>query len=172
MLLGSTASKVIRKGDTPVLIVRAGEVNLYQNVLVSVDFSESSRLALETALRIAPGSSMYTLHAFEALDEASMRSAGCSEEAVQQYRMQAHSDVQRKLDEFLGKFPNATHIARLIEDGYPPAVIRNQALRLRASLIVIGKHGLQEVDKELLGRVTKHVLYETDCDVLVVPGKI
>jgi len=35
-------------------------------------------------------------------------------------------------------------------------------------LIVIGKHGEAEKDVALLGSVTKHVIYEAGCDVLVV----
>ena len=35
-------------------------------------------------------------------------------------------------------------------------------------LIVIGKHGLQVMEELLLGSVTKHVLAESQCDVMVI----
>ncbi|KFB69963.1 MAG: Universal stress protein family protein [Candidatus Accumulibacter vicinus] len=37
-----------------------------------------------------------------------------------------------------------------------------------ADLLVVGKHGSHMADKLLLGSVTKHVLAESQCDVLVI----
>jgi universal stress protein E len=47
-------------------------------------------------------------------------------------------------------------------------MIREKAQALDIDLIVIGKRGQTELDEALFGSVTKHVLYETPCDVLVV----
>lgn len=64
LFLGSTAEKVLRKHSRPVLIVKREPQGPYQRVLVPVDFSEASRLALELALRIAPHAHITVLHAF------------------------------------------------------------------------------------------------------------
>jgi nucleotide-binding universal stress UspA family protein len=35
--------------------------------------------------------------------------------------------------------------------------------------LVVGKHGAHIAEELLLGRVTRHVLAESQCDVLVIP---
>jgi len=62
-------------------------------------------------------------------------------------------------------------ITPLVERGLPSAVIREKTRSLNIDLIVIGKRGETELDEALLGSVTKHVLHETECDVLVVGPK-
>ncbi|HXV50076.1 MAG TPA: universal stress protein, partial [Candidatus Binatia bacterium] len=54
LLLGTTAERVVRKGDRPVLVVKRAADAPYRRVVVGVDFSEDSRYALELALRLAP----------------------------------------------------------------------------------------------------------------------
>ena len=51
--------------------------------------------------------------------------------------------------------------------GHPAAGIRELAEEMRPDLIVMGKHGQTEIEELLLGSVTKHVLFETHCDMLV-----
>jgi nucleotide-binding universal stress UspA family protein len=46
LLLGTTAEKVVCKGDRPVLVVKRAAHGPYRRVLVPVDFSESDNAAL------------------------------------------------------------------------------------------------------------------------------
>jgi nucleotide-binding universal stress UspA family protein len=48
-----------------------------------------------------------------------------------------------------------------------PASIRELAGEMRPELIVMGKHGQTKLEELLLGSVTRHVLFETRCDMLV-----
>ncbi len=167
VFLGTTASKVLDHGRHPLLIVRNTRFDPYQRILVPVDFSRPSRLALRTALAMADPASIYVLHAFEVPFEGEMLYAGVSGETVRQYRAQALNDARRQMQAFLADLAGEG-AARVIEQGYAPAVIREQSQALGADLIVIGKRGETELDEELLGSVTKHVMYETTCDLLVV----
>jgi len=56
LLLGTTAEKVVRKGERPVLVVKRANRNPYRQVLVPVDFSEDSRQALALLPYILLGS--------------------------------------------------------------------------------------------------------------------
>ncbi|WP_257551780.1 universal stress protein [Sphingopyxis sp. DBS4] len=49
MFLGDTVDRLIRKSPVPVLIVRDRAFEPYRTMLVTTDFSASSRVALETA---------------------------------------------------------------------------------------------------------------------------
>jgi nucleotide-binding universal stress UspA family protein len=61
-----------------------------------------------------------------------------------------------------------TRVASIIEYGRASDTIREKTQALDIDLIVIGKRGQTELDEALFGSVTKHILYETPCDVLVV----
>jgi nucleotide-binding universal stress UspA family protein len=167
VFLGTTVSKVLRAGRHPLLIVRSAKTDPYRRILAAVDFSPSSRLALRVALKMADPASIYVLHAFEAPFEGKMLYAGVSEQMVQQYHAQALNDARQKMEAFLTDLGGG-EVARITEQGYAPAVIREQSQALGADLIVIGKRGGTDLDEALLGSVTKHVLYETACDLLVV----
>lgn len=65
----------------------------------------------------------------------------------------------------LGASGRVTH---RVEFGLAPSVIREQADALEPDLIVMGKHGQSEWEDTLFGSVTKHVIREAGCDVLVV----
>lgn len=169
-LLGTTTARVLRTGNHPVLIVRAEEPTPYRKVLVTVDFSATSQGALAWALAIDAQASIHVLHAVEVPFEGSLKEAGVPEEQIQRFRTEALQQGHKRLDEFLEKSlgSETCRITRVVKYGYPPKVITDQSYLFRHDLIVIGKHGEAEKDVALLGSVTKHVIYEAGCDVLVV----
>lgn len=52
MFIGSTASRVIRKGDIPVLVVSRKAGRTYRRPLVAVDLEDTSRAVVDLALRV------------------------------------------------------------------------------------------------------------------------
>ena len=169
LFLGSTAEKVLRKHSRPVLIVKREPEGPYQRVLVPVDFSEPSRLAMALALRIAPHAYITVLHAFEVPFEGKMRYAGVNEENIQSYRVTAREQANQAMQQFVcAAGASAGRVSAIVEFGYAPTVIRAKADALEPDLIVIGKHGQSGWEDLLLGSVTKHVILDAGCDVLVV----
>src|SRR3546814_6107644 len=65
MFLGDTVDRLIRKSPVPVLIVRDRAFEPYHTMLVATDFSESSRVALETAIRFFPDTGLSLFHAYD-----------------------------------------------------------------------------------------------------------
>src|SRR3546814_17567140 len=65
MFLGDTVDRLIRKSPVPVLIVRDRAFEPYHTLLVATDFSESSRVALETAIRFFPDQGLSLFYAFD-----------------------------------------------------------------------------------------------------------
>ena len=62
-------------------------------------------------------------------------------------------------------------VSPIVEFGYAPTVIREKADALESDLIVMGKHGQSGWEDLLLGSVTKHVILDASCDVLVVGSR-
>ena len=169
LFLGSTADKVLRKLSCPVLIVKREPQAPYQRILVPVDFSEPSRRAMEFALRIAPHAHITVLHAFEVPYEAKLRFSGASDEAILTYRAEAEAQADRGMQQFISTSgATASPLSDIVEFGPAPAVIRAKAEVLEPDLIVMGKHGQSGWEEMLLGSVTKQVILDASCDVLVV----
>jgi nucleotide-binding universal stress UspA family protein len=54
--------------------------------------------------------------------------------------------------------------------GDPSQTVIEQEQKFNADLIIMGKHGKNFTEELLLGSVTKHIMAESQCDVLIVDG--
>ncbi len=168
MFVGSTVDKVLRLLERPVLIVKQEPLSPYRQVLAAVDFSESSRRGVEIALRIAPHAKITVLHTFEAPLEAKMRADEVSPPTILAYRAQLKARKEEELREFVSEWQDANcALAPAVEFGPAAATIAAKAASLRADLVAIGKHGQSAWEDMLLGSVTRQVIHEGDCDILV-----
>lgn len=169
-VLGPTAARLVRKSARrPVLVVKQAPHAAYRRVLVTVDFSPVSLQAIRLARQWGPKADLVLLHAFELPYEGKLRLAGVDEQELQQY-VTSSSETRRKrlhdLAATAGLAP-AEYRGRVIH-GDPAQQIVAMEQELAADLIVIGKHGSHVVEELLLGSVTKHVLAESQCDVLII----
>ncbi len=171
-LLGATASKLIRNSVRyPVLVVKQPLHQAYKRVLIPLDFSSASISAIQFALRVAPEAEFILMHAFEVPFEGKIAYAGVDEDVVKQYRISIR-------DRALAAIRAAADAAGLDIGDYTPLIVHgdpsqsviDQEQEFDADLIVMGKHGRNFTEELLLGSVTKHVLSESQCDVLVVEG--
>ncbi len=169
MLLGTTAARLLRKSSRPVLVAKQLPKGPYQRVIVPVDFSPHSALALKTAMHIAPSADITIIHAFDVPFEGKLWIAGVADEEIHRYRMQARQQALRKIGDLVGGLAVAPHrFSHVVEHGDAPRLILDKEQELEADLIVIGKHGQSSVEDMFLGSVTRHVLADSKCDVLVV----
>jgi len=168
-ILGTTAERLLSKRQRPVLVTKRAPHGPYRRVLVPVDFSPSSAAALAWAARVAPKADIVIVHAFEIPFEGSLALAGISEREMQEYRIaarrQALDQVARLEQEAAGE---AQYYVRVVEHGVAAPLILAQMTDRDADLIVMGKHGRSLIEETLLGSVTRHVLSDATCDVLVV----
>jgi nucleotide-binding universal stress UspA family protein len=166
LFVGSTVDKVLRTLPCPLLIVKREPQASYQRILVAVDFSESSRRALEIARNIAPSARATVLHAVEVPLEKRLK---FDVEKIEAYRAELNArrtDEMRKL--VSSSSSDSASWPYLVEPGAPPDVILEKAQALETDLIVIGKHGKGGWEDMLIGGVTKHVIQYAPCDILVV----
>jgi len=169
LFLGTTAERVLRHLRRPVLMVRHAPKGAYRRVLVPIDFSAWSSPAIEAARAVAPDAELVLLHAFVAPFESRLRMAGVKDAVIEDYlrvtRLEA-LDKLHALAEAAGLRPQ--DVRSCVTHGDAPFVILAQAQQEQCDLIVVGKHGQGVVEQFLLGSVTKHILAESDGDVLVV----
>lgn len=168
LVLGTTAERLMRRTQRPLLVVRQAAHERYRRALLAVDFSPWSAAVLAAARRVAPHARPVLFTAFQVPFEDKLRFAGVDATTVEHYRREAHARATRRLHDL------AEH-AGLQPGQWEPCIVEGDAsLRLveqeqvlDCDLVVLGKHGQSAAEDLLLGSVTKHVLTEGQADVLV-----
>ncbi len=169
LTIGTLAERLLGKSTLPTLVVNQASVHAYKKVLVPVDFSAHSAVALQWATQIAPEAEITLTHAFEVPFESKLALAGVGPGEIQQYRLAAQQQAIRNIRELVSSVGKENRqFPSLVEHGDASYLIQEQAEDLGVDLIVIGKHGQSVMEELLLGSVTRHVLAKVKCDVLVV----
>lgn len=168
MILGTTAERLLKRCGRPALVVRRPPQGPYRRVLVPVDFSPHSLAALRMAMNIAPQADITVIHAFDAPYEGKLWLAGVSDEQIHRYRLHAQQQALARIDELLKDSGDPYRCSRSVQHGDAAPLILAKAAELEADLIVIGKHGQMVIEELLIGSVTRHILSDSKCDVLVV----
>jgi nucleotide-binding universal stress UspA family protein len=180
IFLGSTAERVIRRGQLPVLTVRLRPRGAYRRPLLALDTDQAARDVLAMALRVLPPPRprIGLVHAYDApyhgLIYPSL-SPRQGQEYRHHYRQKALHDVARTLATALAEV-KASADGTLswkshVRHGSPRTVIPDAVAKTRADLLILGTHGRAGIAHALLGTVAGDVLREVPCDVLVVPPK-
>jgi len=167
-LLGTTVDKLLRKTPVPVLVVKSRPRDMYRNVVVASDFSDHSRLALETALTLLPAAAVTVFHAAEvAYDGLVDNRDALRESALGHARIEAES--------FLASIPTERKAGRVIETlceyGEPGELLSNYVLDRDVDLLVVGTKGRSAIAGALLGSVAQRLLAVVPADVLAVRGQ-
>jgi universal stress protein E len=168
LFLGSTAERVIRKGETPTLVVHGAVRGAYRRPVVATDLSETSARALALALRIAPGVPIAVVHAYEVLAERTLQRVAPSSSGLRKWRRDEARRAAAGLAEFLrGRAPAGALLEPVVRRGDPRGAICGFAARHRADLIALGTHGRTGLGYVLIGSVAEAVVRAAQCDVLV-----
>lgn len=169
LFLGTTAEKVVRKADRPVLVVKKPTLAPYRRVLVATDFSAAARQALLVALPLAPEARFDLLHVQTPWGEGLPSLAGIEDPTHQRYQQQLGDWVASSMTEWLrGIAFGARPCLRHVRQGRPGILIPQMAEEVGADLLVMGSAGLSGLASILLGSVAEHVLRAAPCDLLLV----
>lgn len=168
MILGSTAERLLGRCRAPVLVVRRPAKGPYRRAVVAVDFSPHSLAALGLAMRLAPRADIVLVHACALPFEGKLRLAGVDEERLREYRAHSRREALGDMASMVASLDGERHrLSHAVSYGHPPVLVLAKARQLRADLVVIGKRGRSATEDLLLGSVTRHVLADATCDVLV-----
>jgi nucleotide-binding universal stress UspA family protein len=170
LLLGSTASRLLRVASCPVLVVRNAVLTEYRQVIAAVDFSIGAADLPLLAHCIAPDAKIEILHVLDLLQEARMRQVGFDADSINQYQKDAYTGAEARLMQML---PAENYATTCLVTGYPSEKICDRADELAADLVVVDRHGRSGLEDWLLGSVSKDVVSAASCDVLLsISGSI
>ena len=166
-LLGSTAERLLRLIQCPVLTVKQPPLKTYQKILVPIDFSPWSVGAINLAQTVAPQSKLILLHANDVPFEAQMRILGEKKKEIQNYRDKVHQDAKNRLNQIAKDTGLTSDWNSLVVNGNAVQKILEQENEQGSDLIIIGRHGFGLVEELLLGSNARQILIHAKCDVLV-----
>jgi nucleotide-binding universal stress UspA family protein len=169
-LLGSTADRLLLKAERPTLVVKRAADGPYRRVVIPCEYAPPARRALELALRVAPGARITLLHAFEVEFEGLLWRAAVPSERIAALKAEAAQRAHAWLDKLTDGLEGAEAVGTLADHGSAARVALEVADRVGADLVVMGKQGRAAVGELFLGSVTRRVLAEAKCDVLVAPA--
>jgi nucleotide-binding universal stress UspA family protein len=152
--LGSTAEKVTRHSETPVLIAKSG--NKISKMLVPFEGSQNAEKALEYAAYLSKkiGAQMTLLYVHQS--------------ELIRLRAQAAKEVENRVLSIASEILESNHYGTIVESGDPAKIIIQTAKKGEYDLIVMGTKGGSAVARFLLGSVSEHVIHYTDRSVLLV----
>ncbi|NDP39705.1 MAG: universal stress protein [Rhodoferax sp.] len=152
--LGSTASRLVRAPNCPVLMVRFDPARPYSTMLAAVDLSALAKRAATVAIGLFPAAQH---HLALALGPGPQQSV--------------HAQALHDLDQFArglsGKAQNPV-VAEVLDD-VPARAILERAAALAVDCVVVGHHGRDGGTEAQLGSMAQQVLQHTLRDVLLVP---
>lgn len=141
-----------------------------KRILVPVDFSASSRAALNHALQLAEafGASVEVLHVHEASAFIGPDSLVLLPPVSYSTRWdEARDEVLRELDQFLA-LDNVPGVQVKVEPGVPGDVIPAVARADGIDLIVMGTHGRSGLSRLIVGSVAESVMRKANCPVMTL----
>jgi nucleotide-binding universal stress UspA family protein len=165
--IGTTAGRLTRLGDRPLLLVRHRVQGPYRRVIVGVDASAASAHVISTAQAVAPTATIIPAMVFQVVGESKLRSVAGGT-AIAELRAEVARQREQELAEFLATHaPDSEAHEPLLEIGDPRERLPQLPREQHCDLIAVGTHGKTGIRYALLGSVAEHVLRDTDRDVLL-----
>ncbi|MEW6373780.1 MAG: universal stress protein [Pseudomonadota bacterium] len=171
LLATSDSDEIVRRSRNAVLVVHREPREVYQRVLVAVDFSQDALNAARMALALAPAAHFTFLHAYRLPDEGLMREFDVPAGVVDAYLVRGCEAARERLSGWIDSLkPMRQPRARAVHSGFPVPVIRSCARRIGADLVVLGRQGQGRRGRDALGEAPRRLGRDADCDVLIGPA--
>ena len=169
LLIGSTAMRVIRRSNVPVLVVSQQSAGKYARPLVAVDLKDAPQTVIQSALEIVDPAlrSVPVVHAYWPPFEGSVL-AKLSPKQVESYHRGLQQQAESALKNILATLPDkGARCKPVVLRGDPRSVVLEEATRRRSDLIAVGTHARTGLSHALLGSVAEWHISHARCDVLV-----
>ena len=167
LFTGTTAERIIRIGQVPVLMAKDEASGPYQRVLVATDNSPSAALALSCALAAAPKAKFCLVHVahvpFQGLLGQESRDE-IREERDRKFKDAISTQIAGAVEK-LGIDPPETSV--VIEEGDISHVVRDKIRAFDPDLLVLGTHGRAALRHALIGSLAQKILADPPADVLI-----
>lgn len=177
MFLGSTAERVMRTAQLPVLAVRLAPRAPYRRPAMAVDLDDSASRAFLWLLRMVPPPrpSVEVVHALSSPYESQVYPS-LSDDQVEERRTGLRQRASLKLGGLLTTALARGEIDALeapwrahVRLGSPRMLVPEVVKRGNVDLLALGTHGYSGLAHAFMGSVAGDLLRDVGCDVLVVP---
>jgi nucleotide-binding universal stress UspA family protein len=167
---GHPVLRVLRGAGCPVLVARWASHANYQRILVGVDFSAESQSLVQFAAHLQSTANVQVFHAIDTGEEAHLRAADVTHEAMQAYREKSLNRAWESMFAFTDALQTRkTQLLTAIGRGEAGGQIVKKQQQSGADLVVVGKKPSSTWTDFLCGSVAHRVLSWSTGDVLVVP---
>jgi nucleotide-binding universal stress UspA family protein len=144
-----------------------------RTIVAAVDFSETSRDALDAALELA-GQTRGRVHLLHVVPDLfrmpwTLEAPNLDLPGLQR---QSNEEARQRLTALAGSLPHPRiDVSTAVVVGSPATEIVRYAGEHAADAIVLGSHGQGVVKRYMLGSVVERVIRQAGCSVLVVPHR-
>lgn len=176
--LGSTAERVIRQGQLPVLVVRLTARGAYARPALALALDQAADDVIDMLLQVVapPWPEVTLIHAYQVPFQATVYPSLTSHEA-EEWKSHRQREARQELTKLLSETLEQAKIAPKgapswklqVRLGSARVVIPRSVERARTDLLMLGTRGHAGLAHAFLGSVAGDVLREVACDVLVVP---
>jgi len=174
-IFGTTAERLLRAMQRPVLVVHRRTTFSYRRVSMAVDLSNASLPLIQAAARLGMLERAETtlLHATAPPLEGMLKTVGVEEQAIDDYKQGWQDDARARLRAMLTAAEMDVERTRILVRTEPPAeAIRRVIEEARPDLLTIGASRWFLIKRLLMGSVADSVLRSAMCDLLVIPQRI
>lgn len=164
--LGLNAQKVVRNARKPVGVISHGPSREKRHVVCPVDFSEPSRIALQTAILSAKklNAHLRVISVFEPIEitSARLQRSGVDEKAENQRRLEQY---RKEFKDFISGFDflDVDHETELLQGKPHLEIIKYSG---DANILYMGSTGKTGLKRLLIGSVTERVILEVPCTII------
>ncbi len=166
-ILGSVSDRMVSAAVAPVLIIRRAAERPYAQALVATNGEDAAGPALDFAARLLPGAAIRAVQVVQItpqLKEAMLRS-GTDRAALEAHRADLTLTARAHLSKLAAAAPRPIRTTVLHGD---PAGSLTRAARIRTvDLIAVGPGQPGLIRRAFTGSVTRRLLRDAACDVLV-----
>jgi nucleotide-binding universal stress UspA family protein len=167
LFVGTTAERVVRHSDRPVLIVKQNAGDAYRRALVAVDFSEGASRALEAAYEAAPAAEVLAVYAWQ-VPLVGLATRELAEKTIWQANELLRRRIERQAIDHLKALTLAPRPPRIeLREGNPFFVIKDAIASFQPDLLAMGTHARSGIAVAMIGSLAQDFLVEAPCDVLV-----
>ncbi len=170
LVTGSTTERLVRACRQAVLVVKQPHDDAYHRILVPVDFTASAHACLQSASSLVRTARIHVFHALDTAGHVQVRTADVPGDAMRHHAGNVDEDLDARMQGIAAQAGvDAGRLSTEVRRGPALACTLAEADKLGADLIVVGKQGASAMADFLLGSLTRRLLAESRCDLMVLP---
>ncbi len=166
-MIGSTPISLLGQVNCPLLIVRQMARTPYRRALIAVDFSPRSAKLLQLAEQIAPQAERILLHALDLPFSGRLQMAGVAKSELQGLQDKAEEQAKEQFHALTAGLEGQAQRC-VIRHGDPSLCILDYTKQHDCDLILLAQQPRHKLSELLLGSTTRHVVYQSQQDVLIL----